>query len=138
MYNKKMSNILFKATGIWLAIVAAAILNGVFRETILVPAIGMGAALPLSGVLLAVLVFLVTLLMLPFIASAESKVYIGVGVFWVILTLSFEFLFGFFVAGKSWQEIMQVFNIKTGDLFLFVLFVTAVSPWLSAKLRGVL
>ncbi len=133
-----MSNTLFKATGIWLVIVVAAILNGVFREKVLVPAIGASMGLPLSGVLLAVLVFLVTLLLVPFIASSESKAYIWVGIFWVILTLFFEFLFGHFVAGKSWQEIMQVFNIKTGDLFIFVLFVTAISPWLSAKLRGIL
>lgn len=133
-----MSSTLFKATGIWFVIVAAAILNGVFREKVLVPAIGASMALPLSGVLLAVLVFLVTLLLVPFIASSESKAYILVGIFWVILTLFFEFLFGYFVAGKSWQEIMQVFNIKTGDLFIFVLFVTAISPWLSAKLRGIL
>ena len=129
---------LFKATAIWLVIVAAAILNGVFREKVLVPAIGASMALPLSGVLLAVLVFLVTLLLVPFIASSESKAYILAGIFWVILTLFFEFLFGYFVAGKSWQEIMQVFNIKTGDLFIFVLFVTAISPWFSAKLRGIL
>ncbi len=133
-----MSSTIFKATGIWLVIVSAAILNGVFREKVLVPAIGASMALPLSGVLLAVLVFLVTLLLVPFIASSESKAYIWVGIFWVILTLFFEFLFGYFVAGKSWQEIMQVFNIKTGDLFIFVLFVTAISPWLSAKLRGIL
>ena len=133
-----MSSTLFKAAGIWLVIVAAAILNGVFREKVLVPAIGASMGLPLSGVLLAVLVFLVTLLLVPFIASSESKAYIWVGIFWVILTLFFEFLFGHFVAGKSWQEIMQVFNIKTGDLFIFVLFVTAISPWLSAKLRGIL
>ena len=133
-----MSNTLFKATGIWLVIVAAAILNGVFREKVLVPAIGASMALPLSGVLLAVLVFLVTLLLVPFIAPSESKAYIWVGIFWVILTLFFEFLFGYFAAGKSWQEIMQVFNIKTGDLFILVLFVTAIAPWLSAKLRGIL
>jgi len=129
---------LFKATGIWLVIVAAAILNGVFREKVLVPAIGTSMALPLSGVLLAALVFLVALLLVSFIGSSESKVYILVGIFWVILTLFFEFLLGHFVAGKSWQEIMQVFNMKKGDLFIIVLIMTAVSPWVSAKLRGIL
>jgi hypothetical protein len=133
-----MRSILLKATGIWFVIVVAAILNGVFREKVLVPAVGASMALPLSGVLLAALVFLVALLLVSFIGSSESKVYIWVGIFWVILTLFFEFLFGYFVAAKSWQEIMQVFNVKKGDLFIVVLIMTAVSPWISAKLRGIL
>ncbi|MCW9023938.1 MAG: hypothetical protein OQK73_04580 [Gammaproteobacteria bacterium] len=133
-----MSSMLFKAIGIWLVIVVAAILNGMFRENVLEPAIGESMALSLSGILLAVLVFLVTLILVSFIGSSESEIYIWVGFLWVVLTLSFEFLFGHFVAGKSWQEIMQVFNIKKGDLFIVVLFVTAISPWLTAKLRGIL
>lgn len=133
-----MSSILFKATGIWLVIVVVAILNGGFREKVLVPAIGATMALPLSGVLLAVLVFLVTLLLISFIGSSEPKIYIWVGILWIVLTLSFEFLFGHFIAGKPWQEIMQVFNIQKGELFTVVLLVTAISPWVAAKLRGIL
>lgn len=106
-----MSSILFKAIGIWLVIVVAAILNGVFREKVLVPTIGASMALPLSGILLAALAFLVTLLLVSFIGSSVAKIYIWVGFLWAALTLSFEFLFGHYVVGKSWQEIMQVFNI---------------------------
>ena len=133
-----MSGMPIKAIGIWLVFVISAILNGVFREKVLVPAIGTSIALPLSGVILAALVFLVTLMLVPFINSSESTVYFVIGFLWVGLTLSFEFFFGRFVAGKSWQEIMQVFNVKKGDLFIFVLAITAVSPWVAAKLRGIL
>jgi hypothetical protein len=73
---------------------------------------------------------------IPFIGLSESKICILVGMVWLVLTLSFEFLFGHYVAGKPWYEIMQVFNIKKGDLFIVVLLVTAISPWLCAKLRG--
>ncbi len=130
--------ILFKATGIWFVIVVAAIFNGVFRESVLVPAVGADLALPLSGVTLAVLVFLVTLFLISFIGSSKQKTYIHVGLLWVVLTLSFEFLFGHFVVGKPWHEIMQVFNIRKGDLFIIVLFITAISPWAAAKLKGIL
>lgn len=127
----------FKATGIWLVIVVAAIFNGVFRERVLVPAVGVDLALPLSGVLLAVLVFLVTLLLISFIGSSKQNTYIYIGLLWVVLTLSFEFLFGHFVVGKPWHEIIQVFNIRKGDLFIVVLFITGISPWLAARIRGV-
>lgn len=133
-----MSTILLKAVGVWLVIVVAAILNGMFREKVLVPVMGANIALLLSGMLLAVLVFIVTLAFIFFIGSTEPKVYIFVGLFWVLLTLSFELLFGHYVAGKSWHEIMKVFNIQKGDLFLLVLVVAAISPWLAAKVRGIL
>ena len=134
----RMVSILLKGTGIWFVIVIAAILNGTFREKVLVPVIGAEMALPLSGILLAVLVFLVAFMLVSSIGSSETKVYILLGLLWVILTLSFEFLFGHFIAGRSWHEIMQVFNVKKGDLFIVVLAITGVSPWLAAKARGIL
>ena len=133
-----MVGILLKGTGIWFVIVIAAILNGTFREKILVPAIGSSMALPLSGILLAVLVFLVAFMLVSTIGSSETKVYILLGLLWVLLTLSFEFLFGHFIVGRSWHEIMQVFNVMKGDLFIVVLVITGISPWLAAKARGIL
>ena len=132
-----MIGILFKATGIWLVIVVAAIFNGVFRENVIVPGIGADLALPLSGMLLAILVFLITFMSIAFIGSSEQKTYLLVGLFWLALTLSFEFLFGHYVAGKPWKEIIQVFNIRKGDLFIVVLVITAISPWIAAKVRGI-
>lgn len=133
-----MVSILFKAAGIWPVIVIAVIINGVIRENLIVPIIGTELALPFSGILLAALVFLVTLMLVSFIGSSEQKTYILVGLIWVVFTLSFEFLFGYFIVGKPWQEIMQVFNIQKGDLFIVVLFITAASPLLAAKVRGIL
>ena len=133
-----MTTILIKAVGIWLVIVVVAVFNGVFREKVLVPLIGAGFSLPLSGVLLAMLIFLVALLSVSIIGSSEQKKYILIGLVWLILTLSFEFLFGYFIAGKSWQEILGVFNIMKGDLFIVVLFAAGISPWLAAKARGII
>ena len=132
-----MCTILLKAMGVWLVILVAAMLNGAFREKVLVSVTGANVALPLSGILLAVLVFAVTLALVSFIGSTESNVYILVGLLWVMLTLSFEIFFGHYVEGKSWGKIIMVFNIQKGDLFLLVLIVTAISPWLAAKVRGI-
>jgi hypothetical protein len=52
------------------------------------------------------------------------------------MTVLFEFLFGRFVAGKSWEELLQAYNILTGNLWLLVLVVIAVSPYLAARVRG--
>jgi hypothetical protein len=131
-----MVGLLLKTTGIWLLTVIIAIVNAVLREKLLTPRIGAEVALPLSGLVLSMFILVIAFMSIPFIGLSESKICILVGMVWLVLTLSFEFLFGHYVAGKPWYEIMQVFNIKKGDLFIVVLLVTAISPWLCAKLRG--
>jgi hypothetical protein len=54
------------------------------------------------------------------------------------MTLLFEFLFGHYVASKSWQDLLQVFNVLKGDLFLVVLVVSLFAPCLAARKRGLL
>ncbi len=51
----------------------------------------------------------------------------------MVMTLIFEFLFGHYVAGKSWSSILLVFNIMNGDLFVIVLVVSLITPLLVAK-----
>ena len=133
-----MGATLIKAIGIWFIIVILAIFNGAIREKLLTPNIGSSIALPVSGLLLSILIVLAAFVTIPFFGSSESKTYILVGAIWFLLTLSFEFLFGHFVTGKSWHEIIQVFNIMKGNLFIVALFTTLISPWLSAKLRGLI
>lgn len=129
--------ILLKATGVWLLIVIAAVINGVIREILFVPMLGIEMALPLSGIVLSIIIFLFSLLTVSFIGASETKIYLFVGMYWMFLTLSFEFLFGHYIAEKSWHEIMQVFDILGGNLFILVLLVTTFSPWVSAKIKGV-
>jgi len=132
-----MPSILLKATGLWLLIVVAAIINGVLRERLIAPIVGIETALPISGITLSAVIFIFSLMSVSFVGALQTKTYLFIGLYWVLLTLSFEFLFGHYVVDKSWREIMQVFNIQKGDLFIIVLFVTAFSPWVSAKIRGI-
>ena len=131
-----MIRVFCKATAIWFLIALTAILNGVLREKVLVSMLGTETALPVSGVLLALLVFLVTLVSVPFIGCSEIKTYLWIGFSWLLFTLSFEFLSGHYIAGKPWRETVQVFNLKQGNLFTVVLLVTVLAPWLAAKIRG--
>ena len=133
-----MTDLLIKTIGIWLILVIIAIVNAAIREKLVEPMIGARNALPVSGLLLSILIVLVAYISIPFFGFSEDRIYILVGIIWFTLTLSFEFLFGHFVAEKPWQEIFQVFNILKGDLFIVVLFAALISPWLSAKLRGLL
>jgi hypothetical protein len=58
-----------------------------------------------------------------------------VGTIWLIMTVVFEFLFGHYVAGHSWETLWQAYRFPPDNLWLLVLIVTLVSPYLAARLR---
>lgn len=130
--------LVFKSVVIWLVLMITAVANAAIREKLLVPVIGSGISLPVSGLLLSILIFLVVYVSLPFFGNNGVNEYLLIGISWFTLTIVFEFLFGSLVAGKSWYEILQVFNIFKGNLFILALISTLISPWLSAKLRGLI
>ena len=133
-----MVSIFYKAVLIWLLMVIAAIINGALRDRILALHFDSATALAMSGIMLSLLVFVICYLFIGYLGQAQQHQYILIGLFWVCLTLGLELGFGHYVLGKSWAEIMQVFNIRRGDLFLLVLIVSIISPWLSAKFKGLI
>jgi len=116
--------------------VVAAILNGGLREQVLATLFGSAVALPLSGITLSILVFLITYFAFPWLGRHRGHTYIMVGALWVLLTLLFEFPFGHFVMGKSWSELLQVFNVTDGNLFPVVLLTSLLSPYVVARWRS--
>ena len=133
-----MTVTILKAAGLWMLLVVVAIANAAIRELLLTPGIGAGAALPASGLLLSLLIFLFALLAAPVFGARETRTYILVGVVWLVLTLTFELLFGHYVIGKSWAEIGHLLDPRTGNLFLVALSSALISPWLAARLRGLI
>lgn len=123
-----------KALALWFVILALAILNGAFRESVLIPALGGFAGLVASGILLCAGIFLVALVAAPWFAPSDSRQYLFIGVFWLLLTLSFEFGFGRFVQHKTWDELFDAYTFAGGNLWPLVLLVTCLSPWLAARL----
>lgn len=131
-----MSTVLLKAGGIWTFFIFLAILNGIFRDKCLVPLLGQRLALPLSGISLSVLIFLVTFVFLPVFGTLEPVQYWLIGGGWLVMTVLFEFIFGLYVMGDSWEKLLDAYNVLKGNLWLLVLLTTALSPYLAARLRG--
>lgn len=70
---------------IWITIIPIAILNGALREHVLV---NLGKlALPLSGIILSVCIFIVAYLLIPKIKNCVKRDYILFGVIWFVLTI---------------------------------------------------
>jgi hypothetical protein len=125
-----------KALGIWSLMALLAVLNGILREKVLVPLLGQPLAELLSGISLSLLIFLLTWLSIPWLGTLASREYWLVGGLWLVMTLLFEFVFGRFVAGKTWDELLRAYDFTTGNLWTFVLVVMVISPYVAARLRG--
>lgn len=125
-----------KAFAVWLGILVLAIANGALRDVALVPAMGSTLGLAASGVLLSVLILAVAYFALPWFGAAPFARYIAIGLGWLLLTLVFELTFGRLIQGKPWPEILAAYSFKNGNLWPVVLLVTAVAPYVAAKIRS--
>lgn len=125
-----------RALVIWGAILLIAITNGVLRELVLSPMLGESLGLFSSGVLLSALILVVAYVAIPWIGRASVRHYILIGIGWLCLTLVFEFSLGIMIQGKSWVQLSDAYRFSAGNIWPIVLLVTAIAPYLTAKVRG--
>ncbi len=124
-----------KACMIWVFLLALAVGNAVAREKLFGQWFEPRLVLLLSGVSLSILIFFATLLSVRWLKAGRAGQYWLVGALWVIMTVAFEFLFGHFVAGHSWERLLQAYRLPADNLWVVVLLVTLVSPYLAARIR---
>lgn len=124
-----------KALIIWAIILVFAVMNGILRESVLIPGLGTPAALVLSGLLLSALFIGVAYVFLPWLHISRPVQFWLVGFGWLALTLVFEFSFGLW-QGKSWPVLLEAYTFKGGNIWPVVLATTALAPYLAARLRG--
>ena len=128
---------LLKSLIVWICFIPVAILNGGLREYVLVRLVGEETALPVSGILLSVFIFLMTCLLLPrLVKDCGMKDCWAIGLCWALLTVAFESAAG--IAGDSTvTEILAAYNPLTGNLWVLVLAATMLSPVLLKVLRRI-
>lgn len=126
---------LLKSFIVWICFIPVAILNGGLREYVLVGLTGEETALPISGILLSILIFLMTWLMLPRLTKdCSMKNSLAIGVCWALLTVVFEFAAGI-AEGCTIAEILAACNPLTGNMWVLVLAATLFSPVLLKVIR---
>jgi hypothetical protein len=125
-----------KAFAVWIGILVLAIANGMLREAVLIPALGKPTGLILSGVLLSGLILVVAYFALPWFGRTSPASYAAIGCAWLCLTLAFEFTFGRLIQGKPWSQLLEAYSFKDGNIWPMVLLITALAPYLVARIRG--
>jgi hypothetical protein len=66
-------------------------------------------------------------------ASAEQA--IAIGLVWLGMTIAFEFLFGHYVAKRSWSDLLHDDNIFAGRVWLVVVVWVTLVPYLFYQLQ---
>jgi hypothetical protein len=125
-----------KSVVVWLLILVLAVLNGGFREVVLLPSIGRQGAFVLSGILLSSCIVIVAVVFARWLRLRGLSQCLFAGLIWLCLTLSFEFGFGLFVQERSWAEMLEAYTFKDGNIWPLVLVVTFLAPLLAARIRS--
>jgi hypothetical protein len=61
---------------------------------------------------------------------------LGVGLFWLLFTVLFEFGAGHYLFRNPWEQLLADYNIFKGRIWVLVLLATLFAPYWAARLRG--
>ncbi len=116
----------------WIAMAVAMSANGIVREIVIKPRTSEKAAGVISAATGIGLIQLIAWLAFRR-ARADSWCQIAaLAAAWLLLTLGFEFSMGLFIDHKSWQELVDNYNIFEGRLWPVVLTTVVAAPFIWA------
>lgn len=120
---------------IWLVLICAEIIHGILRAIVLVPILGEFRSNQIGVFTGSAIIILIAYLTIRWIGAQRPKETLLVGLIWLVLTVAFEVLFGRFVMGLSWGELLAGYNIAKGGLMPLGLLILLLSPMIASKLR---
>lgn len=119
----------------WVPLVVIAIANGALREGWYGKYVGKLAAHQLSTVsgiaLFGVYIWLVIRRWWPDTASRA----VSIGLMWLTFTVAFEFVFGHYIRGLSWSDLLHDYNLLAGRLWVLVLVWVTIAPYVFYRLH---
>jgi len=125
-----------KATLTWLLLFVVMFANGAIRVLVLQPQLGEALARQLASLSGVALVLLVSWVFVRRSPEAKSAELWWVGVAWLSATVAFEFFFGRFVSGLSWQVLLADYNILRGRFWSLILISVCLGPWFWGTVRA--
>jgi hypothetical protein len=127
---------ILKYTIAWLPMVLIAIINGAIRGLSYGKFLSELRAHQLSSVS-GIILFGLYIWFLSRRWRLESPTQaIAIGLLWLCLTIAFEFLFGHYVMGHSWNRLTHDYNVLEGRLWILVLSWIAIAPSTFYKLQS--
>jgi hypothetical protein len=118
----------------WLPLPAIGMLNGMFRGFLLNRIFPDFVAHQFSSLLMIVWILLYIEAVYGKLNYQKSSDAWLTGLTWVVLTVAFEFILGYFILGSSVQSMLAEYNLLEGRFWVLVLVSILVSPILYFKL----
>ena len=116
----------------WFPMLLLAIGNGALREFVFRKYMGELPAHQLSTFSLLLLFTIYIRFVIHWIPPVSARQALLIGLFWLALTLLFEFGFGRY-RGNSWEKLLADYNILEGRLWLLIPAWVAMAPWIFTK-----
>lgn len=129
---------LIRAFLVWLVIMSAESIHGTLRQFFLAPFIGDLPARRIAIFTGMLLIFLIAYFFIRWIGAQTTKSFLFAGLLWSLLTLAFEFGIGLFVLGYTRERMFEDYDISRGGLMGFGLAFMLITPYLAARLRGII
>ena len=119
---------------VWFLLAIVAIANGVIRQSTYGKSVSDLAAHQISTIT-AILASGAVVWMVsrswPIESASQAWT---IGLLWLIMTIAFEFGFGHYIAGHSWDHLLADYNILNGRVWSLFLLWVAVLPFVVFKL----
>lgn len=61
---------------------------------------------------------------------------LAIGFIWLGLTVAFEFIFGHYVAGHPWSQLLADYDLRTGHIWTMVLIWITIAPFVFYRFLG--
>jgi hypothetical protein len=106
---------LFRALAIWCGLLSAAFFNGALREMWLMPVFGDPVAHLVSAAILSAIVVAVAWAAIVWLHPHSANEALLIGDEWVLLTIAFEFLAGYYLFGTPWQTLLAQYDVSQGQ-----------------------
>ncbi|MCF2873360.1 MULTISPECIES: hypothetical protein [unclassified Tenacibaculum] len=119
----------------WFPMIIIAIANGFFREKLLVNYFDKLQAHQLSSISMIVLLTIYNWILFKIFFPASINQAISIGLIWLLFTIMFEFLFGYYVVGHSWSKLLSDYNILKGRIWFFVLIWISIVPYIIYRIQ---
>jgi hypothetical protein len=113
----------------WFGLLVIAIINGAIRDFIYKPYLGELLAHQVSTVIGIILFGIFIWYLNKRWPLASSRQAWTVGLIWLAMTISFEFLFFHYARGTPWEVLLCDYNISEGRIWVLVLIWTTIAPW---------
>jgi hypothetical protein len=125
-----------RAVAVWLLVMAVEFVHGTLRWFFLRPRVGDFRSGQIGVITGSLLFLLIVYLCEPWMKLQSAGDGLRAGALWLVLTLAFEWSFGRYIAGRSWENMAVEYDLSRGGLMPIGLAVFALSPWIAYRWRN--